>query len=139
MDETTLARTLAEAVTSALEPLVIQLDERLAAVEDRVAANVPRRPITDTTKRRHRDVVAALGGRCPCCGIVEVLDGDGKPDGAEYDHFYSRERREFADTWLICRSCHRGMRDRAAYTVAFNAYQQRSAMVEEGQLNLFSS
>lgn len=130
---------LAKAIHDALAPHLQRIETKLDAVEARIASHVPRRPVTDSTKRRHKEVVAALGSRCPCCGVSEVLDATGVVQRAEYDHFYSRERRDFAETWLICVPCHRDMSDRVRYTAAFQAYQQRAVQIEAGQISLFDA
>ena len=129
---------LTKAIHDALTPQLERIETKLEAVEERIAAHVPRRPVTEATKQRHRDVVATLGRRCPCCGINEILDECRAVVDAEYDHFYSRERREFTETWLICRSCHLDMSDRTEHTAAFQAYQQRAAQIEAGQMPLFA-
>tara|TARA_R110002096_G_scaffold226108_3_gene415426 strand:+ start:14534 stop:14935 length:402 start_codon:yes stop_codon:yes gene_type:complete len=129
--------TLIDAIHEAITPHLSRIETKLDAVEKRIAAHVPRRPVTDSTKRRHRDVVSALGGRCPCCGVNAVLGDTGAVLDAEYDHFYSRERRDFTETWLICKRCHRDMGDRIHHTAAFQAYQQRALQIEAGQLALF--
>lgn len=129
---------LTEALAEALGPHVAVLDTRLAAPEERVAAHVPRKAITESVKRRHRAVLTALGGRCPCCGLARVLDDDGRVHGAEWDHFYSRERRAFAEVWLVCRPCHLRMADRTKFAAAFEAFQQRAATLEAGQMALFA-
>ena len=122
-------------VSIALAPVLERLEERVGAVEDRVSAFVPRRPITETTKARHRDVVRYLGGRCPCCGVEVVLD-DQEGVVGEYDHFYSRERREFHETWLVCSGCHGdltyGRVLRAERLDAFKEYQRKAQEHEEG-------
>lgn len=126
------------ALATSLAPYVAQLEARLATVEDRVAANVPRRPITESIKRRHRTVLAALGGRCPCCGVARVLDDDGRVLSAEWDHFFSRDRRGFTEVWLVCRPCHLRRVDRTRYAPAFEAFQLRAETVEAGQMGLFA-
>lgn len=70
-------------------------------------------------------------------GTHQVVDALGEVlRGAEWDHYYSRERRDFHDVWLICRVCHRGMRDRHERTIEFQAYQKRAAAIEYGQMRL---
>ena len=103
--DTTLHQAISDALAASLAPYVATLEQRLAAVEDRVAANVPRRPITESVRRRHRAVLTALGGRCPCCGVMHVLDEAGRVSAAEWDHYFSRERRAFEEVWLVCRPC----------------------------------
>jgi len=138
MDTSDLHQATSDALATSLAPYVATLETRLAAVEDRVAANVPRRSITESVKRRHRTVLAALGRRCPCCGVTRVLDDAGRVHVAEWDHFYSRERRAFQEVWLVCRPCHLKMGDRTRYAAAFEAYQQRAEQLEAGQMGLFA-
>jgi hypothetical protein len=138
MDTDTLYRALTEALDASLAPYVAALEARLAAVEDRLAAHVPRRPITESVRRRHRAVLAALGGRCPGCGLARVLDEAGCASAGEWDHYFSRERRAFEEVWLVCRPCHLRMADRAKFAAAFEAYQQRAEQIEAGQLGLFA-
>lgn len=138
MDNHELHQAISAALATSLAPYVAQLEARLAAVEDRVAANVPRRPITETVKRRHKAVLLALGGRCPCCGVARVLDESGRVAASEWDRYFSRERRAFEEIWLVCRPCHLRMADRTKFAAAFEAYQQRAETVEAGQLALFT-
>lgn len=120
---------------SVLLPILQRLEFHLQAIGERVDEVVPRRPISESTKEQHRLTALHLGGRCPCCGLVEVVDQDGMVTG-EYDHFYSRERNAFEETWLICRPCHLRMKDRAMFTDEFRSYQRRAAAIEGGQLSL---
>lgn len=136
LNDDSLHQVLTDALEVSLGPYVSRLEFRLEAVEDRIAAHVPRRNITRTTKHRHQKVIAALGNRCPCCGVNVVLDDERCVIDAEFDHFYSRERREFSETWLICQECHLDMRDRSFFIVEFQAYQKRATSIENGQLEL---
>lgn len=132
-----LASAIGAAVAAALGPVLERIEAQLADVDARVSAFVPRRTITDSVKVRHRDVLRELGGRCPCCGTTPVVDDAGAVlQGAEWDHYYSRERRDFGEVWLICRPCHRGMRDRHEPTAEFQAFQRRAAAIDGGQLRL---
>ncbi len=130
---------IAAAVSEALEPHVQRIESKLGAVEARIGAFVPRRDITETTRKRHKEVIAELGRRCPCCGTSEVLSVLGEVVNAEYDHFYSRERRNFEETWLICKPCHLTMADRTPHVAAFQAYQSRAKQISAGQLTLFDA
>lgn len=137
-----IAAAVSRALAAALVPVLSRMDQRLRRVEGRVSAIVPRRHLKDTTKRRHREVVAWLGSRCPCCGERNVVTDDGALiAGAEFDHYFSRERRAFRDTWLICRPCHRDLtvNGREGHAAAFQAYQARAARFEassQGELPL---
>ena len=88
--------------------------------------------------RRHRTVLAALGGRCPCCGVARVLDDDGRGNANEWHHFYSRERRTFEEVWLVRQPCHLCVVDRTKFGAVFEAYQQRAESLEARQLPLFA-
>ena len=135
MNHQELSRQVAVDVARAVAPMLRQIYARIANVEQTVNAYTPRRNLTESTKRRHREVVTYLGGRCPCCGEVFVVDGAGDVlPGAQYDHFYSRERRGFAETWLICRPCHLELThgDRAERTIEFQAYQRKAAKLGNG-------
>lgn len=116
-------------------PILLRLEHHVRTLRHRIDEYVPRRSITESVKERHRLAVIALGRRCPCCGLVDAVDNEGRILG-EFDHFYSRERTAFEETWLICRSCHLQMRDRSAFTDEFRSYQRRAAAIEGGQLQL---
>ncbi len=129
-----------QALQQELEHHIERLETKLVNVEARVSEFVPRRNITETVKRRHREAIKALGKRCPCCGINVVLTATDSVVQAEFDHFYSRERRAFEETWLICRTCHKDMADRTTHVAAFQAYQVRARQLIDGQqLALFDS
>ena len=114
---------------------VLQVAERLEAVAKDVAVlrqaiGQQRREIKDGVKRQHLTAIAALGGRCPCCGSREVVDKDGKKaGGAEADHFYAASKPDAEHTWLICQPCHadltvgRLLRDQRE--AEFRTYQNR--------------
>jgi len=127
-----LATALAERVAAIILPALARLEERVSRVDSRVHELVPRRGLTDSTKQRHAAVVLQLGRRCPCCGLVNVVDEDGGVlDGAEFDHHWSRERNGFEDTWLLCAQCHRDVTTRRIdRTQEFAAYQRRTLVVE---------
>lgn len=69
---------------------------------------------------------------------MRVLDEAGHVSAAEWDHYFSRERRAFEEVWLVCRPCHLRMADRTKFGAAFEAYQQRAEQIEAGQLGLFA-
>ena len=127
---------LTEALAEALSLHVAALETRLAALEERVVAHVPRKAIRERVKARHRAVLKACHGLCPCCLTARILDDQGRFCG-EFDHYFSRERREFTEVWPLCRACHRRMADRTRYAAAFEAYLTRAEQVEAGQLALF--
>lgn len=88
-----------------------QVIERLDRIEYRVDTleqRLPqrRREITKTTRLLLADAALALGGRCPCCGLVDVVDADGVVHNAEFDYFYSNQLPSGDHAWLICLTCH---------------------------------
>ena len=115
-------------------PILEQLQEQVSSIDEKVSAFVPRRHLTESTKQQHISAITLLVGRCPCCGVSDVVI-DGMVLG-QFDHFYSRERSGFTETWLICLNCHRDMKDRALFTSEFECYQKRAAAIEGGQLSL---
>jgi hypothetical protein len=117
-------------------PILEELQSSVLMIEERIVSFVPRKHITDTVKNRHINVIWSLGGHCPCCGIAEIVIEDVVISEAEFDHFYSRERRYFEDTWLICRECHLSMKNRIEYLPEFQVYQRRAKNIDNGQLTL---
>lgn len=86
-------------------PMLEQLQSSVLTIKEEVLSSVPRKPLTQTVKQRYQILIAHMVGRCPCCGVSEILNEFGVLE-AELDHFYSRERAWFEDTWLICKPCH---------------------------------
>ena len=125
-----------KAVACEISPALNRIEKRIPRIEESVDRYVPRRPLTEKTKKRHRDVILHLGGRCPCCGEVFVVTEDGGVIEAEYDHFYSRERRSFQETWLVCKPCHKSLTSssRADKTVEFQAYQRKAVRFDRHSL-----
>jgi hypothetical protein len=67
----------------------------------------PRKPISAKTKGTITIDTAKLGGMCPCCSLISILDANGgRVSEAEYDHFYSNQLPEPENVWLICKPCH---------------------------------
>jgi len=99
-----------------------------------------RREISPTTKTEHIFALGKLGGRCPCCGLVEIVK-DGERIQGEFDHFFQNSVPGVSATWLICLLCHgkltsgRMMRDHA--TTAFHVYQDRRRALPGRQPSLF--
>ncbi len=115
-------------------PILENLQTSMSMIEERVTSFVPRKHITDTVKQRHISVVVTLGCKCPCCGTTQIVDELGNVLDAEFDHFYSRERRDYVDTWLICRECHLNMKERSEYLPEFQVYQRRAKNIDNGQM-----
>ena len=105
----------------------IKVDD-LGARMDRIER---RKQLTVNTKRQHIDTVARFfGGKCPCCGTVQILDEFlNKLDVANWEHWYAPSRSGPHETWLTCRECNLQLRDssefRNEHRVTFEAYQKR--------------
>lgn len=125
-----------ELAVNTLLPILQRLEWEIQSISERVHQFVPRKSLSETVKAQHRHIVVSLGGRCPCYGFVILVDPGGRLLAGEYDHFYSRERNAFEDTWLICKDCHLSMKDRAEYIDEFRTYQRRAAAIEGDQLQL---
>lgn len=67
-----------------------------------------RKKISEPTKRLvTADTHLIHKGRCPCCGMVDVVDPDGrKMPNAEFDHFFAASMPDPEHVWLICTDCH---------------------------------
>jgi hypothetical protein len=111
-----------------------QVIERLDRIERRVDTleqRLPhrRREIARMTRLRLADVTLALGGRCPCCGRVDVVNADGDVAEAEFDHFYSNQLPTEEHCWLICVGCHglltSGKLSRDDAAIHFRSFQMR--------------
>ena len=113
-----------------------QVIERLDRIEHRVDTleqRLPqrRREIGKMTRIRLADAILALGGRCPCCGLTEVVDADGAVLEAEFDHFYSNQLPSEEHAWLICLPCHAALTSgelpRIKADAHFRSFQLRRA------------
>jgi len=69
---------------------------------------LPRRPLSESTKALHvRVTLERRNGFCPCCQQQPVCSIDGRLPGAQFDHFYGRNRNAPDETWLVCARCNR--------------------------------
>jgi hypothetical protein len=116
-----------------------ELDDRATAIANHLKAMTPkssRRKIKKPTMDEHIHWIQMFGGRCPCCGVTEIVrDGaiirgaDGKPI-AEGEHFFTNQQPDFDHTWivgLLC--CHRhltsGKMTRLEAGGPFNEYHRK--------------
>jgi hypothetical protein len=89
-----------------------------------------RREITQKTRNEIQFVMHRLGGRCPCCGLNDVVDclGD-KVSGAEFDHFFTNQWANVDAVWLLCDECHAkvtsGVTTHDEMVEHFRSYQTR--------------
>jgi hypothetical protein len=109
----------------------IHAGQRAVAADLRdIRLNLPlqRRPLSKRSMEIHVQVIARRrNGICPCCQIEPVCTEGGRLDGAEFDHWYSRNQNRVTQTWLVCGKCNRHLLDtdfKAAARSAFEAYQQ---------------
>ena len=86
-----------------------------------------RRPLSQWARRMHLEVTCSRrNGLCPCCQEVPVCNELGRLPGAEYDHWYARNRARAEETWLVCGSCNARLNDtdfKASVRSAFESYQ----------------
>jgi len=99
-----------------------------AQVKDlRESLPMQRRSLSRWAQQIHIDVInTRRNGLCPCCQETAVCNRDGRLPGAEYDHWYTRNRARAEATWLICGTCNARLNDtdfKASVRSAFEAYQ----------------
>lgn len=86
-----------------------------------------RRPLSQRTQSIHIQVtLTRRNGLCPCCQETPVCTEAGRLPGAEYDHFFARDKNRVTQTWLVCGQCNQRLMDtdfKAAAQPAFMAYQ----------------
>ena len=101
----------------------------VAATVAQIAASLPvqRRPLTPFVRMLHCRVVwLRRNGLCPACQEAEVCNEEGKPPGAEFDHWMNRYRNEPEATWIVCGPCNRALEDvrfKATMRSQFESYQ----------------
>jgi hypothetical protein len=109
-----------------------------AQVKDlRESLPMQRRPLSRWVQAMHVQVTySRRNGICPCCQEVPVCDEHGRLPGAEFDHFYARNRAGIEATWCVCSACNQRLNDtnfKAASRSAFEAYQMAVRRVLSAQ------
>jgi len=69
---------------------------------------------------------ARRNGFCPCCAQTKVCTETERLPGAEFDHFFARNKTRATEIWLICESCNRDLLNsdfKNGARSAFEAYQ----------------
>ena len=111
----------------------------------RASLPLQRRQLSRWVQQVHVDVVRAKrNGLCPCCQETKIIGENGRLPGAEYDHWYSRNRARAEETWLVCEPCNSNLKRpefKAGSRSAFESYQlalrrflqSRQGMVETGK------
>ena len=113
------------------------LDNRVTRIEEHlgyISARIPqrRREITAKTREEIAFDALSLGGRCPCCNMVDVVSADASViNNAEFDHYYSNQMPDAMHVWLICKTCHTeltaGRLPRTEADAHFRSFQSRRA------------
>lgn len=106
-----------------------------------LAAN-KRKNIKDSVKALIAKHTLMLGGKCPCCGIKDVINSEGMIiKGSEFDHFYQNSLPGHDYVWLICGGCHKelthGKIIRGDRQSEFNAFQNKRKRLPESQTVFF--
>ena len=119
------------------EQIVVLLRE-IAVREIRAMLPVLRKPLTDSVKRLHcRITLCRRNGYCPCCQEVGVVGSDGSIlPGAEFDHWYARDKAEAEHTWLICGKCNDRLNDpsfKSTKQAEFISYRAALRVVTAGE------
>lgn len=116
----------------AIDPLEKKIDAHGSKLDEfgtRIDNLERRRSLTSETKRKHIYAVAQLGGKCPCCcSVLIVNSGNQKLAAGEFDHWKSKALNDLQNTWLICGDCNSNLDNREfrdSVEIHFNAYQRR--------------
>jgi Rha family phage regulatory protein len=147
---------LISAVREIVAPLAVRFDGQDQAIEQvktevrSVAGDVAwikhkltnkRNLPTRGTLAEHEDSVKLLGGKCPCCGIADVIVDGKRSQFADCDHFYQNSLPNVEHTWIICRPCHNdlthGRVSRDQREAEFRAYQNKRRRLPGRQAKLF--
>lgn len=130
---------LSDDVAKQVDPINSRL-ERLERKFDAVVAK--RRHLTEATKRQHIEDATDLGGRCPCCGVAQVVVDGQRSRFAEFDHFYANHQPSADHTWLICSPCHAGLTSgrtpRDTRQTEFETYQKQRRRLPGRQQTMFA-
>jgi hypothetical protein len=99
---------------------------------------VQRRPLSRFAQEMHVKVIASRrNGLCPCCQESPVCNYAGRLPGAEFDHWYSRDKNRVNATWLVCGACNQRLNVdtdfKAASRSVFEAYQAALAPFVSGR------
>jgi len=93
-----------------------------------IKSNLPLQPLSVRAQEVHIQVISLRRNcLCPCCQIEPVCSPLERLNGAEYDHYFSRDQKRVTQTWLVCQECNRKLIDtdfKAASRSAFESYQQ---------------
>jgi hypothetical protein len=93
----------------------------------RASLPMQRRPLSKWAMQIHVEVIASKrNGLCPCCEDVPVCTASGRLPGAEYDHWFARNRNRAEETWLVCAECNAHLNNtefKASVRSMFESYQ----------------
>jgi hypothetical protein len=71
-----------------------------------------RKELTEPTRRRHLAAVRRMGGMCPCCREMRILDeSGGKLPALQYDHWKGPGCNGVKSTWPVCEACNGRLED----------------------------
>jgi prophage antirepressor-like protein/uncharacterized CHY-type Zn-finger protein len=119
-------------IRTAIDPLEKKIDAHGSKLDEfgaRIDNLERRRSLTKETKQRHIYAVAQLGGKCPCCCKVLIVNsGNQKLAAGEFDHWKSKALNDLQNTWLICSDCNSNLNNREfrdSVEIHFVAYQRR--------------
>jgi hypothetical protein len=86
-----------------------------------------RKPLSRRTQAIHvHGTLTRRNGLCPCCSETPVCTDSGRLAGAEFDHFFARDKNKVSQVWLVCGGCNANLINtdfKASARSAFEAYQ----------------
>jgi hypothetical protein len=103
------------------------MPKQFDTAEVRESLPMQRRPLSKWAQQMHvMATYSRRNGLCPCCQERPVCNESGRLPGAEYDHWYARNRARAEETWLVCSACNSRLNDtdfKSSVRSAFESYQ----------------
>jgi ORF6N domain-containing protein len=111
------------------------LKKEMGELRSQVASVIKKRNLRAGTVRRHLDVILArFAGKCPCCGIKDIVDEYGnKMPGCHEEHYFYPTENQIHRTWLTCSECNQNLRTnsfRQSTRNRFEGYQSARELYE---------
>jgi hypothetical protein len=89
-----------------------ELNRGIADLRGHFARAHRRKDLTEPTRRRHLAALRRMGGMCPCCREVRIINESGaKLPGLQFDHWKGPACNGVESTWPVCEACNGRLED----------------------------